>query len=49
MAETDRAIMEAVGRFETDSHPRQKDHLSPASGTSQECNDCEDEQEVICI
>jgi hypothetical protein len=39
--------MEAVGRFETDSQPSQKDHLSPVSGTSQECNDCEDEQEVM--
>jgi hypothetical protein len=41
--------MEAESRFETDSQPRQRDHMSPVSGTSQECNDYEDEQEVMWI
>jgi hypothetical protein len=40
-------VMEARGRFETDSRPRQEDHLSPVSVTSEECNDYEEELEVI--
>jgi hypothetical protein len=40
-------VMEAQGRFEADSHLREEDHLSPVSVTSEECNDYEEELEVI--
>jgi hypothetical protein len=39
--------MEARGRFETESHPGQEEHLSTVSVTSEECSDYEDEPEVI--
>jgi hypothetical protein len=47
MAKTFMGVMEARSRFEIDSHPRQEEHLSPVSVTSEECNDYEDELEVL--